>query len=247
MTKFKKPKSFRLSDSSRKKNPMIIKWLFLILFLILVFGAWAFFQYGISYLARFSSFFNDSSGKEITSVIKNTIPPAPPVIDPLPEATNSAILEVFGEAEFSSELSLFLNGKVINNIIIGDSGKFRVGDIGLNDGENIIFALATNMAGNKSQESVRQTIILDKEPPKLKIEFPENKQSFSGDEKEVVIRGETEGDATITVNERKVVIDLGGRFEAPYSLTDGANTIIILVGDRAGNQTKEELIIYYRP
>jgi len=247
MIKFKKPKSFRLSDPSQKKNPMVIKWLFLILFLLLVFSAWAFFQYGISYLARFSSFFNDSNGKEVVGVIKNTIPPAPPIIDPLPEATNSAVLEIFGEAELSSELSLFLNGEVIKNIIIGDSGKFRVDDIGLNDGENIIFALATNMAGNKSQESVRQTIILDKEPPKLEIEFPEDKQSFSGDKNEVIIRGETEDDAIITVNERKIVIDLEGRFEAPYSLADGANAIIILVKDKAGNQTKEELMIYYQP
>ncbi|MDD3679434.1 MAG: hypothetical protein PHX72_01055 [Candidatus Shapirobacteria bacterium] len=248
MIKFKKPKNFRSLDFPKKKNTAGIRWLFIFLFLFLLVGVWAFFRYGIDYLARFSSFFNDSEGEEMmTGAARDTFPPAPPIIDPLPEATNSAVLEVSGEAEVSSELNLFLNGEVIKKMVIGESGSFMVVDISLSEGDNSIFAVAEDMVGNKSQESVRQTIILDKEPPMLEIEFPEDGQSVSGDKREIIIKGKTEDNAVVTVNERKVVVDLDGNFEIPYALSDGANSIIIIAKDKAGNQTKEELIVNYRP
>jgi hypothetical protein len=246
MTKFKKPKNFRLSESSEKKTTNT-RWLFLLLFLLLLVGIWAFFNYGVDYLAYFSGFFNDSNGEELAGTNRDTLPPAPPLIDPLPEATNSAILEITGEAETSSELSLFLNGEVIKKMVVGDSSTFRIGDINLNEGNNNIFAIAEDMAGNKSQESIRQDVILDKEPPSLEIKFPEDGQSFTDNEAEINIEGKTEEDAIITINERKVVVDLEGNFEAPYSLADGTNSIIIIAKDKAGNQTKEELAVSYRP
>ena len=247
MAKFKKPKSFRLSSPSKEKASVGTRWWFLLLFLLLVGGVWGFFEYGIDYLGRFTGIFNDSNGEEMVGVARDTLPPAPPIIDPLPEATNSAILEVVGEAEALSELSLFLNGEVIKKMVVGESGAFRVGDINLSQGDNNIYAFAEDMAGNKSQESVRQTIVLDKEPPKLDVAFPENNQSFSGDKREIIIKGKTEDSAVITVNERKVVVDLDGGFEVSYSLADGTNSIIIIAKDKAGNQSKEELVVSYRP
>ena len=247
MAKFKKPKNFRLSNPSKEKANTGKRWWFLLLFLLLVGGVWGFFEYGIDYLGRFTGIFNDSNGEEIVGVARDTLPPAPPLIDPLPEATNSTILEVVGEAEVSSELSLFLNGEIIKKIVVGESGAFRVSDINLSEGDNNIYAVAEDMAGNKSQESVRQTIVLDKEPPKLDVDFPENNQSFSGDKREIVIKGKTEDSAVITINEREVVVDLDGGFEASYSLADGANSIIIIAKDKAGNQSKKELVVNYRP
>ncbi len=247
MAKFKKPKSFRLSSPSKEKASAGIRWWFLLLFLLLIGGVWGFFEYGVEYLGRFTGIFNDSSGEEMVGVARDTLPPAPPIIDPLPEATNSAILEVVGEAEALSELSLFLNGEVIKKMVVGESGTFRVGDINLSQGDNNIYALAEDMVGNKSQESVRQTIILDKEPPELEVAFPENNQSFSGDKREIIIKGKTEENAIITINERKVVVDLDGGFEISYSLADGTNSIIIVAKDKAGNQSKEELVVSYRP
>lgn len=247
MAKFKKPKNFRFSDFSKEKGKTQTRWWFLLLFLLLIVGIWGFFEYGVDYLDRLIGIFNGSGSEETTSVARDTLPPPPPLIDPLPEATNSAILEIVGEAEASSELSLFLNGETVKQMVIGDGGTFRVGDINLNEGDNNIYAVAVDMAGNKSQESVRQTITLDKEPPELSIEFPQNDQTLSGDEREIVIKGKTEEDAVITVNERKVVVDLNGSFETSYSLADGTNSIIIIAKDKAGNQTKEELVVNYRP
>jgi hypothetical protein len=247
MASFKKPKSFRLSSPSVRKKFSWVRWLFLFLFLGLILGVGFFLRYGFSYLGRFSAFFGGFEEEETGSSVLDTLPPAPPMIDPLPEATNSAILEATGRAEASSELSLFLGKETIAKTVIGDGGDFKVGDIKLEEGKNVIFALAADMAGNISQESVRQTIILDKIPPKLEIDFPENGQSFSQDEREIVIKGKTEDDAVITVNERKIVVDLEGNFEATYSLADGMNSIIIIAKDKAGNQTKEEFEVNYRP
>lgn len=247
MTRLKKPKNFRLSDSSARKKSNWVRWLFLFLFLALILSVGVFFRYGFSYLSRFNVFFSSFEEEEVNNGARDTLPPAPPIIDPLPEATNSAVLEVVGRAEASSELGLFLNGEEIEKVVVGDSGNFKIGDIGLEEGDNIIFALAGDMAGNVSQESVRQTIILDKTPPELEIEFPKDGQSFSGDEREIIIKGKTEDSAVIAINERKVVVDLEGDFEAAYSLADGTNSIIIIAKDKAGNQTKEELGVNYRP
>ncbi len=240
MIKFKKPKSFRSLEPSQKKASVGIRWFFLFLFLCLLGGVWAFFNYGLG------DFFSDGQAEEMI-INGDTLPPAPPLIDPIPEATNSAILEVSGRAEAFSELSLFLNGETIKKLAVEESGEFKISDININEGENNVFATTQDESGNQSQESVRQTITFDKEPPTLEIEFPESDQSFSGDQREIVIRGKTEDSAVITVNERKVVVGLDGGFEASYSLADGSNTIIIIAKDKAGNQAKEEMTISYRP
>lgn len=247
MAKFKKPKNFRLSDFSREKGKTQTRWWFLLLFLLLVVSIWGFFEYGVDYFGRLIGTLNDSGSEEIANVVRDTLPPPPPLIDPLPEATNSAILEIIGEAEASSELNLFLNGETVKQMVVGDSGTFRVDGVNLREGDNNIYAVATDMAGNRSQESPRQTITLDKEPPELSIEFPQNNQILSGDEREIAIKGKIEEDAVITINERKIVVDLDGSFEASYSLTDGENSITIIAKDKAGNQTKEELVVNYRP
>lgn len=222
------------------------KWPFILLFVFLAVAIWAFFSYGIDYLATFIGIFNGGNDEE-TIVTKDNIPPAPPVIETLPEATNSAILDIVGQAEVSSQLSLFLNGEIIKEVVIGESGDFMVNGISLEEGENSVYATAKDLSGNQSQESVRQTITLDKEPPTLEIISPTDGQVFSDESAEIVIEGNTEDDSIITVNERKVIVDLDGHFEASYSLADGDNAIIILAKDRAGNQTKEELTVSYNP
>jgi len=248
MARLKKPTFFQPSSRRPKKSDSkLTRWLMVLFFFLIVSLIWLFFEYGIPYLAEFTEFFSNFGQEEaIEDINEDNIPPSPPRINPLPEATNSAILKIEGEAEQKTELTIFLNGQEIKKTIVNDEGSFHVLNVDLLEGENNIFATATDLAGNESQESTRQIIILDQEPPELEIKEPQDKAEFTGEEKEITISGKTEENAIISVNERKVVVDLNGEFETSYSLSNGANAIIIVAKDKAGNKVKREMTLYYQ-
>ncbi|PIS15229.1 hypothetical protein COT63_01060 [Candidatus Shapirobacteria bacterium CG09_land_8_20_14_0_10_38_17] len=234
--------------SSTVKKGGVGRWRFLLVLLLAGGLFWGLFNYGSPLLLGLGNLWRGLSGDgSADDSIGDNIPPPPPQIAPLPEATNSASLEVVGSAELDSTLILFLNGVEIKKILIGNEGEFRIGQIKLNDGENNLFAKAVDLAGNESQESVRQIIFFDKEPPTLKIESPQDGDSFFDDQKEITIKGETEKDAIVNINERKVVVSLEGKFESVYSLSEGTNEILVISSDKAGNKAQESLKVYYRP
>jgi len=134
----------------------------------------------------------------------------------------------------------------VKKILVSNEGKFSIRQIKLDEGENNLFAKAVDLAGNESQESVRQVIFFDKEPPVLEVESPQDGDSFFDDQKEITIKGKTEKDAIVNINERKVIVSLEGKFESVYSLAEGTNEILIVSSDKAGNKTQESLKIYYR-
>jgi len=218
------------------------------LVLLLVGGLfWAVFRYGSSLLVGLGNLWGGLNGNgNSDDLVSDNIPPPPPQIAPLPEATNSASLDVVGNAELDSTLILFLNGVELKRILVDKEGRFYIEQIKLSEGENNIFAKAIDLAGNESQESVRQVIFFDKEPPILEIEFPKDGDSFFDDEKEITIKGKTEKDAIVNINERKVVVNLEGEFESVYSLSEGTNEILIVSSDKAGNKTQESFKVYYR-
>jgi len=239
-------KSEKEWSSATKKSGAGRRWLLLVLLLI---GGlfWAIFHYGSSLLVGLGNLWGGLNGDGSSDdLVSDNIPPPPPQIALLPEATNSASLEIVGDAELDSTLILFLNGIEIKKILIGNEGKFRIGPIKLDEGENNLFAKAVDLAGNESQESVRQIIFFDKEPPTLEIESPQNGDSFFDDQKEITIKGKTEKDAIVNINERKVIVNLEGEFESVYSLSEGTNEILIVSSDKAGNKTQESLKVYYR-
>lgn len=223
-------------------------WRFLLIVVLLGGLLWAASRYGFSLLAGLDNLWEGLNGGESSKeLISDNIPPSPPQIAPLPEATNSASLDILGSAEAGSTLDLFLNGAEVKKVLVGDKGRFRLGSIKLTEGENNIFAKAVDEAGNESQESIRQTIIYDKEPPTLEIESPKDGKSFFGDQKEIDIRGKTEKDAIVNINERKVIVNLDGSFDSVYSLSEGPNEISIVASDKAGNKTQKSLKVYYQP
>lgn len=248
MNNKKKPRLFRgsRSSSSEKNQPSRSSgWLVFLFFVLIVASLGAFFEYGLPYLARFSEILGGFEGGESNEVTTDAIPPSPPQLKPLPEATNSATLSITGEAEPKSEVTVFLNGDEAKKTVVDSEKEFSLSKIDLTEGENYIFALAKDLAGNVSQRSVRQVVVLDKEAPELQVTKPEDGQNFPEDKQEITIEGKTESDAVVHINERQIVVDLDGNFSATYSLSEGANDIVVVAQDKAGNQTKEELTVHY--
>ena len=63
----------------------------------------------------------------------------------------------------------------------------------------------------------------------------------------MIIKGKTEKEAVVTVNERQVIVGLEGNFEADYFLTEGDNEIIVVAKDKAGNKTEKTIKVKYQP
>ena len=72
-------------------------------------------------------------------------------------------------------------------------------------------------------------------------------KGFVSTENEIMVKGKTEEKATVTVNERFVVVGSEGNFEYSLTLSEGENKILIVAIDKAGNKTEKELKVTYTP
>ena len=202
---------------------------------------------GIPVLIKMAIFLGEirSSSQPVTT--EDILPPAPPVLSPLPQATNSAQLTLKGYAEPGVAVELFLNGSSEGKLVAEKNGAFSSTKISLTSGRNEILAKAIDSAGNASQTSAKIVIYYDLSPPKLAISEPPDQADFYGDENQIKLSGLTEEEAAIMVNGRLVVVNQDGSFETNLILEDGENVVKIAATDQAGNQTEKQISVNYSP
>jgi hypothetical protein len=170
----------------------------------------------------------------------------PPILDPLPIATNSGALVVSGHATPGLTLVLSLNSKEVKKISIDKNGVFNIKNITFQDGDNTISAILVDDKGNKSDISNIISTSINKKQPKLDLDQPEDNANIFGDDNSILIKGKTDEGNTVTVNDRIAVVDTTGAFTYKQSLNEGNNTITIIASDSAGNQTKLERHVTYQ-
>lgn len=171
----------------------------------------------------------------------------PPVLDPLPEATNSSTLTVSGKGETSLELILYVNEKEHKKLKLPSDGVFSVKDIPVEEGQVAVSAKQSDGKGNLSELSNVVTTIIKRTPPKLVVSTPVDGDTIRDPSRKAAVEGVTEEDAHLTVNGRIVVVRLDGSFRYDALLSDGENTLTIIATDRAGNETKVERKVTYQP
>jgi hypothetical protein len=64
---------------------------------------------------------------------------------------------------------------------------------------------------------------------------------------EIVVKGETNPDAVVTVNEAVADVDADGRFSVTVALEEGPNLIEVFASDFEYNEASEFLTIIYQP
>lgn len=231
----------RLKRIEKQKN---LRSAYLYIFLTIILVAGMFFG-GLPLVTRFAGFlFNlGDSGKPVEILDKT--PPPPPTFENVPEFTNEEIIALEGNAEAGSSVSITINGTQ-KEIVAGSQGDFSF-KVDLQKGENAIFAFSNDLAGNKSADSRRYTIVFDNEPPKLSIDSPSDSQIFSGKEKNIKVTGLSEENSRVTINDRVAIVSPEGKYEATISLSDGSNTLTVKAIDQAGNETQKEISITYFP
>lgn len=170
----------------------------------------------------------------------------PPVLDPQPEATNSASFTITGKGQPNTTIIVYLNESEAKKLTIAKDGVFSI-DLTAIDGENTVSAKLIDEKGTLSDLSNVIRLTYKKSKPLLEVNKPDDNLSIVSDMSTVVVEGKTEQDNSITVNGHFVVIQKDGSFSYKIQLSEGENTFTIVATDQAGNQTTIERHITYSP
>jgi bacillopeptidase F len=161
----------------------------------------------------------------------------PPEFDTLPEATNSANLVVHGFSQNATEIELFINDISKTTVQVEkEDGSFKIRNVHLFQGKNILTMVARDRRGNASVHSDPVQIQFKHAMPKLIISHPEEDALVSGEDRNLTITGLTDLDSTITINGRWIRVHADGTFTHQVSLSDGENEFKISARDEAGNE-----------
>lgn len=176
------------------------------------------------------------------------IAPQIPILSAPISATNSAQIKISGYGEPESEVIFVLNGVKMTAEKIKDDGSFEV-PITLDEGENKITAYSVDAAKNESVLTKEYISILDTKAPQIESLEPKDKSSFeSRANQSVTITGEINEDteAKIYINGRVVFPKADGKFSYIFRLNEGENKIEVIAQDKAGNESKQELLYTFK-
>src|SRR3990167_4732003 len=168
---------FRINRLAKKEEAATVKRIFV---LSAISGLLAIFMFtlGIPLLGKFADFLELISGSQKQSQSQNGQIITAPNLDPIPAATNSALIDIKGFTSDGNGVELYLNNNPVSKVGI-TSGNFSFEDVQLQSGENTIGAKTLSDQGQESEFSKILTIKLDMESPSLTVENPQENQSFS--------------------------------------------------------------------
>ena len=195
-------------------------------------------------LVNFSLFLSGGKGGQNlskTATQMNFI--APPILNPLPNATNSARIVISGKASNGQTIYLYINNKNTNEILVDENGSFTFSE-NLGSGNNLIKTRA-QQDDKKSDFSNTINVIFKNSQPTLEVDSPSDGQSFKKDQNSVNVTGRTDSGVSITVNGFWAVINDNNNFSYILLLQNGDNEIKIVALDQAGNKTEKSLKVNY--
>lgn len=177
----------------------------------------------------------------------DSVPPQVPVLTANPpEATFSATLALSGFAEPKSLVVFLLNSSKVAEVQSADDGTFSH-EISLADGANDLVIFGVDDGGNESLKTRSYQIARDSEVPFLEIEEPSDGKVIELEKnRTLTIKGKTEPDARLLINDRLVLADKEGNFSSNYYLSEGKNTLKFVVTDRATNQLERSIEVEFR-
>jgi hypothetical protein len=200
--------------------------------------------WGIPLFINLVDFLGNAKSSSQPTVKQDIIPPPVPRFSYIPEATNSAQLEIKGVTEPEAVVKIRVNEDLIESVV-NEEGAFELEKITLEKGENTIVAWAIDDSDNESAQTEEFNIIYDTEAPPLELVKPEDGTAV--EDQTIEIEGNTEPDARVQVNEHVVIVNLEGKFTYNLVLEEGKNEINITAEDSAGNVEEKNLTVTYLP
>lgn len=202
--------------------------------------------FGFRLLIAFSLFLERFRGGSTQPVQQANILLAP-ILDQLPEATNSATIDIRGTGTPKTTAIIYVNGDEYKRILLGEESVFYAHNIPVDEGSVTISARITDTQKTVSDISNTITTVVDRTPPDLTIEKPESGVTINDGTHKVPIAGATEQNARITINDRIAVVHSDGSFTYDMPLNDGENTLKFIATDVAGNSIEIERKVIYQP
>jgi flagellar basal body-associated protein FliL len=232
--------SIRNKNLQKKNKKRTLLYIVLFICIIILFSF-----LGINILVNIINIVTDIKKSDLPQDSIDTIPPKSPYIYPYNEYTANKTIEIKGEAEASSSVILYLNDHKIDSVV-GNTGSF-VFKIDLDEGLNEFFLISKDSSGNTSANTKKYHVNYDKNPPVLEISNPQNNTVYSGIKNRIIeIKGVSEKNSIVTINDKFVYISDTGNFVYKFELSNGENKITIRSKDMAGNEEVKELVISYQ-
>ncbi|MBM3205384.1 hypothetical protein FJZ41_00845 [Candidatus Shapirobacteria bacterium] len=203
--------------------------------------------WGIPALIKMAVFFGELRSSNLPVESQDNLPPQPPILEPLPTATNQAEIQVSGITEAGAAVKIYLTGGGVKEVVADNEGQFSFSGLKLTSGRNEIYAIASDQAGNQSPASQKMIIWYDNEAPSLEINEPADGTVVTEDAGKVKISGQTDPEASLLINDHLVILDKEGNFSYNLGLSVGENKILILAKDQAGNQSEKTLTVNFSP
>ena len=166
---------------------------------------------------------------------------APPNLDPLPSATNSASTNITGSALVGQTIRLSLNDNNTDETMTQPDGTFSFNNVSLEKGTNTIKAKAVAKDGSESAFSDLMTISYLSQDPTLTVDQPQDGQHFAHDTATLPVSGKTDSQDNVTVNGFWAIVDDQGNYSYQLPLNDGDTTITVIATDQAGNTSTKTL------
>jgi bacillopeptidase F len=229
----------RLSRRLEKKS----KQSFLLTTIGIIVVFFLLFKFGIPMLANFSLFISQIGKKEDVGKTESTSYVAPPILNPLPNATNSASIVISGRAFKDQSISLFINDQLISKQSTDNKGEFSFRE-SLDKGSNSIKTKAKQQ-NNESDFSDTFNVTYEDKSPQLSIDSPTDGQSFSKTDNKALVSGKTDSGVDVTINGFWAIMDENNQYSYSLTLKNGENQISVTATDQAGNKTEKTIRVNY--
>lgn len=200
--------------------------------------------FGLKLLVGFSLLVLRIQGASPTPAPSQSILIAP-VLNPLPEATNSASLTLTGSATGGTTLILYLNDSEEKKVSVPSDGTFSI-PLTLKEGASTLSAKITDEKGNISNLSNVISVLIKKSAPAIEVDEPPDGSTVTSAQNTITVRGKVEENSSVTVNGRLAIVSADGSFRLIYGLSEGDNSIRIVATDPAGNQTTIDRKVTYK-
>lgn len=230
----------RLERVQEKKMKNTIFFYVIILFLVLYF----IFTFGIKLLLNTSSFISGLFPQPSTKPLSKTEDSFSSIdISSIPEATNSAKIIVSGSILNFDIIDFYINTKKVKEIeSSSDTFSEEIGN--LEKGDNFIYILAKSRDNKIEKNTITYKVFYKDEKPKLEIIEPSDNSTTNN--QEIKIKGTTDKETYIHINDLPIVVDANGSFETLLRLKDGDNQITVTAQDVAGNKETKTFKVTYQ-
>lgn len=221
--------------------------IFILIFTVIIIF-YLFFNYGLSLLINSVLLFRNFQQTKKNSIInknhlnKNDLYLLD--IENIPLATNSSRIIIKGSTFNLAKLIFYLNKKRVaeKNLTTNESFTQIIDNL-IEETNNEILIKGLNNENEIVKESKKYLVYYKKNNPKLQIFEPEEGKKVN--QSSVIIKGKTDKETIIKINDYPIVVNALGEFEHEVTLNEGENKIKIQAEDIAGNHEEKTLTIIY--